>query len=391
MNRVLVVAAQRSAIGAFGGALTALSPVDLGKEIAQAVCRTLPKDVHPDEVIVGNVLGAGHGMNIARQLTLKSGLPHTVPAFTVNKVCGSGLKAITLAAAAIRSGEAACILAGGVESMSQAVFVSKTNRFGRRLGHTEINDLILADGLSDPLLECHMGITAENLASKYNISRQAQDVFALSSQNKTKQAQENLYFQAEITPIKVKAGKAEIDFSKDEHPRSDTTIDALGKLKPAFKADGTVTAGNASGINDGAAFVLLCSEDKAKQLGLKPLAEIVDWAAAGVDPALMGIGPAEATKKLLRRNKFDIGTFDLIEANEAFAAQALAVGKELEWDDSRVNVCGGAIALGHPIGASGARIVVTLLHQLQRLNKQTGLATLCIGGGQGLALCVRRI
>lgn len=396
MKRTLICSAVRTAIGGFGGSLLDASPSDLGAVVTREALRQAGfgdgQTAAVDEVIMGNVLGAGHGMNVARQICLKSGLPVATPAYAVNKVCGSGLKAITLGATEIISGGAECIVAGGVESMSQAAFASLTSRWGARLGHTGMMDLILNDGLTDVFHGCHMGITAENLAEKYSISREAQDEFAASSQTKAQAALEQGYFKSEIVPVPLfKKGKEVGKFEVDEHPRKGTTVQTLGALRPAFKKDGTVTAGNASGINDGAAAVVLASEEFASKHNLKPVAEIVGWASGAVEPAVMGIGPVEAVKKLLRKTSTNLSSVDLVEANEAFAAQALAVNKLLEWDAAKVNICGGAIALGHPIGASGARVLVTLVHQLRRTNKNTGIATLCVGGGQGIAALIRTV
>ncbi|MBN8549477.1 MAG: acetyl-CoA C-acetyltransferase [Deltaproteobacteria bacterium] len=398
MKPALICSAVRTAIGGFGGALAEVSPVDLGALVTRDALRQAglddPQGAPVNEVIIGNVLGAGHGMNLARQICLKSGLGVSTSAYTVNKVCGSGLKAITLGATEIAIGGADCVVAGGTESMSQAAFVSLSTRWGSRLGNAELKDLILADGLTDAFHSCHMGITAENLAEKYEISREHQDQFALESQSKAQAALEQGHFKSEITPVPLfKRGKEIGRFEVDEHPRKGTTLETLSALRPAFKKDGTkagtVTAGNASGINDGAAAVVLASEGFATRHNLKPIAEIVAWASGAVEPAVMGIGPVEAVKKLMQRTSIPLESVDLIEANEAFASQALAVNKLLGWDTQKVNVCGGAIALGHPIGASGARILVTLVHQLRRTNKKIGIATLCVGGGQGIAALVR--
>ena len=391
-RHVYIAGASRTAIGSFGGALLDCSPVLLGSVAGQAALERsgLPANA-VDEVIMGNVLGAGHGMNIARQVAIKAGLPAHVPAYTVNKVCGSGLKAVTLAAAAIGSGEASVILAGGTESMSQSAFVARNVRWGQRMGNTELLDLMLSDGLTDAFGGCHMGITAENLAEKYGIARSVQDQFAFASQERAQAAIAAEHFKAEISAVPLfKRGVQSGSFEIDEYPRKGVTLDSLGSLKPAFKKDGTVTAGNASGINDGAAALLLSANPPKGGSGV-PIAKILGWASAGVEPGLMGIGPVPAVKKLLQQTGVALSAIDLIEANEAFAVQALAVSKELELDPSRVNVCGGAIALGHPIGASGARILVTLLYQLQRLKKSLGLATLCVGGGQGIAVLIEQL
>jgi len=398
MSKVFIASAARTAIGNFGGALLKSSPVELGRVAALEALKRAginsdsAQDVRVDEVISGNVLGAGHGMNMSRQVALRAGLPVSTPAYTVNKVCGSGLKAVTLAANEIASGQAEIILAGGTESMSQAGFISMHSRWGSRLGHAALADLILQDGLTDVFHSCHMGITAENLAQRFEISRQAQDQFACDSQKKAVHAISQGWFKDEIAPVAI-AGKAKgttMPFEVDEYPRAETNLESLAKLNPAFKKDGTVTAGNASGINDGAAYLVLASESALKKLGATPLAEVVGWASGAVEPEVMGIGPVEAVRKLCNKTGVSLGSIDLIEANEAFAAQALAVNKLLEWDTNRVNVCGGAIALGHPIGASGARILVTLLYQMKRLGKRTGIATLCVGGGQGIAVMVKR-
>ncbi len=396
-QKVYIVSACRSAIGSFGASLADQAPAELAKIVAKdCLSRSglaqeqVAKLV--EEVVLGNVLGAGHGMNQARQVALKSGLPVSVPAYTVNKVCGSGLKAVSLGASAIAAGELNCVMAGGVESMSQTVYVSKSQRFGSRMGNSELIDLMLQDGLSDAFHSCHMGITAENLADKFQISRAEQDQFALESQGKAKSARDTGHFKAEITPIPLfKKGTQVGVFEQDEYIRDNTTLQSLSALRPAFKKDGTVTAGNASGINDGAAILLLMSERAVKETGLKPMVEILGWASAGVEPELMGLGPVHAVRKLLKAGKMELDTVDLIEANEAFAVQALAVGRSLEGDSSRVNVCGGAIALGHPIGASGARVLVTLLYQMKRLAKEIGLATLCVGGGQGVAMLIKNL
>lgn len=404
MTAVFIVSACRSAIGSFGGSLAGLTPAELGSFVAEEALvraklaaridgKVLPQSVASiDEVIVGNVLAAGHGMNLARQVAVSSGCDFATPSFTINKVCGSGLKAITLGCSAILIGEAEIVMAGGVENMSAAAFVSLGTRWGNRLGHTELRDLILQDGLTDVFRDCHMGITAENLAEKYSISRAEQDAFALESQRRAGGAIGAGHFKTEIVPIPLtKKGKVVGTFGADEFPRPDSSLEALGKLAPAFKRDGTVTAGNASGINDGAAMVVLASEAAVRKYGLNPLARVVAFSSSGVAPEVMGLGPVGAVRQAIERAKLKLADVDLIEANEAFAAQALAVGKELEWDPARVNVCGGAIALGHPIGASGARIMVTLLHQLTRTGGKLGLATLCVGGGQGIAAVLERV
>ncbi len=396
MNKVFIVAATRSAIGNFGGTLIGTSPAELGRVVAQGALEKAfgarAEGATVDEVIVGNVLGAGHGMNIGRQVCLRSGLPVGVPAYTVNKVCGSGLKAITLGAQAIALGDAEAVLAGGVESMSQAPFTTLGARWGARLGHLSLNDAMINDGLTDVFHGYHMGITAENLAERFGITRHEQDQYAAESQRRAGIAITSGWFKEEIAPVSIEQrGKDPLRFEVDEYVRGTTTVEGLAKLKPAFKKDGTVTAGNASGINDGAAFVVLMSERRVNELKLTPLAELVGWASSGVEPEIMGIGPVEAVKAVCRKTKLEVGAFDLVEANEAFAVQALAVARALELSPERTNIGGGAIALGHPIGASGARIVVTLLHHLRRTGKSLGLATLCVGGGQGIAAVVRSV
>jgi acetyl-CoA C-acetyltransferase len=396
MNKVFIVSATRSAIGNFGGTLIGTSPAELGRVVAQGALEktfgSRAEGATVDEVIVGNVLGAGHGMNIGRQVCLRSGLPVGVPAYTVNKVCGSGLKAITLGAQAIALGDAEAVLAGGVESMSQAPFTTLGARWGARLGHLSLNDAMINDGLTDVFHGYHMGITAENLAERFGITRHEQDQYAAESQRRAGIAIASGWFKEEIAPVLIEQrGKDPLRFEVDEYVRGTTTVEGLAKLKPAFKKDGTVTAGNASGINDGAAFVVLMSERRVNELNLTPLAELVGWASSGVEPEIMGIGPVEAVKAVCRKTKLEVGAFDLVEANEAFAVQALAVARALELSPDRTNIGGGAIALGHPIGASGARIVVTLLHHLRRTGKSLGLATLCVGGGQGIAAVVRSV
>lgn len=387
---VAVLAATRTGIGAFQGSLANLPASDLGAALIRSVVEETgiaPEEI--DEVILGQVVSAGGGQNPARQAALKAGLPHAVPALTLNKVCGSGLKAVHLAAQAIRARDADLVLAGGQENMSLAPYLLPRARTGLRLGHAQIEDSLIRDGLWDAFNDYHMGITAENLAERYSITREDQDAFAAASQNKAVTASASGRFRDEITPITIPQRKGDpVVFDTDEQPRADTTAEGLAKLKPAFRKDGTVTAGNASTINDGAALLVLASAAKAKTLGLPVLGWIRGYSSAGVDPAIMGIGPVSATQRTLKRAGWTIDDLDLIEANEAFAAQALAVNKELGWDTSKVNVNGGAIALGHPIGASGARILVTLIHEMQRRGARKGLATLCIGGGQGVALAL---
>ena len=392
MQDVVIVAATRTAIGRFQGGLADVPATKLG----EAVVRRLLADtgVEPgavSEVILGQVLTAGAGQNTARQTSIFAGLPDEVPAMTINKVCGSGLKAVHLGSQAIRCGEADVIIAGGQESMSLAPYVLPKARTGLRMGHASLVDSMIQDGLWDAFNDFHMGITAENLAQKYSLSREAQDAFAAASQRKAAAAINEGRFKNEITPVEVPQRKGDPKIvDTDEQPRGDTTAESLGGLRAAFKKDGTVTAGNASALNDGAAAVMLMSEARANQLGLPILARLAGQASAGVDPAIMGIGPVSATRRCLERAGWSLDQVDLIEANEAFAAQSLAVGKDLEWDQDKVNVNGGAIALGHPIGASGCRVLVTLLHEMQRRDVKKGLATLCIGGGQGVALAVER-
>ncbi|MGS0939904.1 MULTISPECIES: acetyl-CoA C-acetyltransferase [Pseudomonas] len=392
MRDVVIVAATRTAIGSFQGALANVPAVELGAAVIKAVIEKTgiaPEQV--DEVIMGHVLTAGLGQNTARQASIKAGLPPTVPAMALNKVCGSGLKALHLATQAIRCGDADIIVAGGMESMSLAPYVLPKARTGLRMGNAELVDSMIQDGLWDAFNDYHMGITAENLVEKYGISRQAQDEYAAASQQKALAAIEAGRFKDQITPIVIPQRKGDpVVFDTDEQPRAGTTAEALAKLKPAFKPDGTVTAGNASSINDGAAALILMSAEKANELGLSVLARIKAYANAGVDPSIMGIGPVSATRRCLDKAGWDLGELDLIEANEAFAAQALSVGQELGWDWNKVNVNGGAIALGHPIGASGGRVVINLLYEMIRRDAHKGLATLCIGGGQGVALAIER-
>ncbi|MFV3415558.1 acetyl-CoA C-acetyltransferase [Pseudomonas nitroreducens] len=392
MQEVVIVAATRTAIGSFQGSLSALPAHELGAAVIRNLLQQTGLDpARVDEVILGQTLTAGAGQNPARQASIAAGLPNSVPAMTVNKVCGSGLKALHLAAQAIRCGDADIVIAGGQESMSLAPYVMPGARTGLRMGHAKLIDSMIQDGLWDAFNDYHMGITAENLVEKYGISREEQDAFAADSQRKASAAIEAGRFKAEITAIEIPQRKGDpLCFDTDEQPRAGTTADSLAKLKPAFKKDGSVTAGNASTLNDGAAAVLLMSASKASELGLPVLARIAAYANAGVDPAIMGIGPVSATRRCLEKAGWQLADLDLIEANEAFAAQALSVGKELGWDASKVNVNGGAIALGHPIGASGCRVLVTLLHEMLRRDVRKGLATLCIGGGQGVALALER-
>ena len=392
MRDIAILAATRTAIGAFQGGLSTLPAQALGAQLIQAILKDTgiaPEQI--DEVILGQILTAGSGQNPARQAAVQAGLPHEVPSMTINKLCGSGLKAVHLAAQAIALGDADLVLAGGQESMSLAPYVLPKARTGLRLGHAQLEDSLIRDGLTDAFHDYHMGITAENLAEKYGLTREAQDAFAAESQRKASEAVAAGRFKAEITPIRIPQRKGDpLTVDTDEQPRAGTTAESLAQLRPAFRKDGTVTAGNASTINDGAAVLLLASADKARALGLPVLARVKAWASAGVDPAIMGIGPVPATRRTLARAGWEIGDLDLIEANEAFAAQALAVARELQWDMDRVNVNGGAIALGHPIGASGARVLVSLVHEMIRRDAHKGLATLCIGGGQGVGIAIER-
>ena len=392
MRDIAILAATRTAIGAFQGGLSSLPAQALGAHLIGAILRdtgVAPQQI--DEVILGQILTAGSGQNPARQAAVQAGLPYDVPSMAINKLCGSGLKAVHLAAQAIALGDADLVLAGGQESMSLAPYVLPKARTGLRLGHAQLEDSLIRDGLTDAFHDYHMGITAENLAEKYAITREQQDAFAAASQEKAIDAVATGRFRDEITPIEIPQRKGDpVVVDTDEQPRAGTTADALAKLKPAFRKDGTVTAGNASTINDGAAVLLLASADKAKALGLPVLAWVKSWASAGVDPAIMGIGPVPATRKTLEKAGWTLADLDLIEANEAFAAQSLAVAKDLQWDMDKVNVNGGAIALGHPIGASGARVLVTLIHELIRRDAHKGLATLCIGGGHGVAIAIER-
>lgn len=392
MQDVVIVAATRTAVGSFQGALANIPAVELGAAVIRQLLQQSGIDAaEVDEVILGQVLTAGAGQNPARQAAMNAGLPHAVPAMTLNKVCGSGLKALHLAAQAIRCGDAEVVIAGGMENMSLAPYVMPAARTGLRMGHGKLVDSMIQDGLWDAFNDYHMGITAENLVDKYGVTREAQDAFAASSQQKAIAAIEAGRLRDEITPVEIPQRKGEpLVFDTDEQPRAGTTAESLAKLKPAFKKDGSVTAGNASSLNDGAAAVLLMSAEKARALGLPVMARIASYANAGVDPAIMGIAPVSATRRCLDKAGWTLDELDLIEANEAFAAQALAVGQELGWNANKVNVNGGAIAIGHPIGASGCRILVTLLYEMIRRDVHKGLATLCIGGGQGVALAIER-
>ena len=392
MTDVVIVAATRTAIGSFGGTLASLSAVELGATVIQAlITKTgIPAD-SVDEVLMGQVLCAGAGQNPARQASIKAGLPASVPAMTINKVCGSGLKAVHLAAQAIACGDADVIIAGGQESMSNAPHAMPNSRNGQRMGPITMVDTMIVDGLWDAFNDYHMGITAENIACDYNISREEQDAFAAASQQKALAAIEAGKFNDEITPVTIPQRKGEpITFQVDENPRTGITEEKLAGMRPAFSKEGSVTAGNASSLNDGAAAVMLMSQSKASELGLPVLATIKGYANAGVEPRIMGTGPIPATKKCLAKAGWSVTDLDLVEANEAFAVQALSVNKGLEWDADKINVNGGAIALGHPIGASGCRILVTLLHEMARRDAKKGLATLCIGGGMGVSLAIER-
>ncbi|NLZ47271.1 MAG: acetyl-CoA C-acetyltransferase [Clostridiales bacterium] len=392
MKEVVIVSAVRTAVGSFGGSLKDVPAVDLGAlVIKEAVNRAGIKPEMVNEVIMGNVLQAGLGQNPARQAMIKAGLPVEVSAMTINKVCGSGLRAVSLAAQLIKAGDADVVVAGGMENMSRAPYVLNSSRWGQRMGNGTMVDAMINDGLWDAFNDYHMGITAENVAEKWNLTREEQDAFAAESQARAAKAIAEGKFKDEIVPVLVPQRKGDpIVFDTDEYVRPDTTVEKLAKLRPAFKKDGTVTAGNASGINDGAAAVVVMSAEKAAELGIKPLAKIVSYGSRGLDPQIMGYGPVGATKAALEAANLSVEDLDLIEANEAFASQCLAVAKDLNFDMSKVNVNGGAIAIGHPIGASGARILVTLLHEMQKRDAKRGLATLCIGGGMGTALIVER-
>ncbi|HEH8388017.1 TPA: acetyl-CoA C-acetyltransferase [Staphylococcus aureus] len=391
MTRVVLAAAYRTPIGVFGGAFKDVPAYDLGATLIEHIIKETglnPSEI--DEVIIGNVLQAGQGQNPARIAAMKGGLPETVPAFTVNKVCGSGLKSIQLAYQSIVTGENDIVLAGGMENMSQSPMLVNNSRFGFKMGHQSMVDSMVYDGLTDVFNQYHMGITAENLVEQYGISREEQDTFAVNSQQKAVRAQQNGEFDSEIVPVSIPQRKGEpIVVTKDEGVRENVSVEKLSRLRPAFKKDGTVTAGNASGINDGAAMMLVMSENKAKELNIEPLAVLDGFGTHGVDPSIMGIAPVGAVEKALKRSKKELSDIDVFELNEAFAAQSLAVDRELKLPPEKVNVKGGAIALGHPIGASGARVLVTLLHQLND-EVETGLTSLCIGGGQAIAAVVSK-
>ena len=391
MESVVIVAAKRTAVGKFGGAFNNVSAADLGATVIRSLLEsTGVSGDQIDEVILGQVLTAGVGQNPARQSVIKAGLPKEVPALTINMVCGSSLKAVMLGAQAIKSGDAEIVIAGGQESMSSSPHVLNGSRNGLRMGDGKLVDSMIVDGLWDVYNDYHMGVTAENVAKKYGISRQEQDEFSCASQNKAEAAQKTGKFSDEIVPYTIKSKKGDTVVDADEYPRHGTTLEMLSGLRPAFDKEGTVTAGNASGINDGAAMVMLMSATKAKALGLKPLASIKAYASTGIDPSIMGIGPISASKRCLEIAGWGVKDLDLLEINEAFAAQAIAVNRDLAWDTTKVNVNGGAIAIGHPIGASGARVLVTLLHEMLRRDAKKGLTSLCIGGVMGVALAVER-
>ncbi|HEM4039575.1 TPA: acetyl-CoA C-acetyltransferase [Streptococcus suis] len=388
MKKVAIVSAYRSAIGSFGGSLKDIEIADLGAQVLETALanKNIPAD-SVDEVIFGNVLSAGQGQNIARQIAIRASIPQTASAYAVNKVCGSGLKSVLLATQSIMLGDNDVVVAGGIEIMSQAPYLSKTSRFGSKFGHITLEDSMLTDGLTDAFNDYHMGITAENVAERYQVSRAEQDAFTYSSQEKAAKAIAEGRFVDEIVPIRLKNRKGETIFATDEYPRL-TPIEKLATLRPSFKKDGTVTAANASGINDGCAVLVLMSDEKANELNIQPLAYIEAYATSGLDPALMGLGPITASQKALQKLNRTVEDIDLFELNEAFAAQSIPVVKQLGIDSAKVNVNGGAIALGHPIGASGSRILVTLIHELIKQEKELGLCSLCIGGGQGISLIV---
>ncbi len=391
MNEVVIVAASRTPVGKFGGTLAKIAASELGAQVIKGLMEKTGIDAKLiNEVILGQVLTAGVGQNAARQAVIKSGLPDSVPGITINKVCGSGLKATHLAAQAIRCGDADIIIAGGQENMSASPHVLNNSRDGFRMGDTKLTDTMIVDGLWDVYNQYHMGVTAENVAKKFNVSRTEQDEFALASQNKAEAAQKAGKFKDEILPLEIAGKKGSTIFDSDEYIKAGSTLEALSSLRPAFNKEGTVTAGNASGINDGAAAVMMMSASKASQLGLKPLAKIRAYASAGLDPSIMGMGPVSASQLCLKRAGWTPQDLDLMEINEAFAAQAIAVNKEMGWDTSKINVNGGAIAIGHPIGASGCRVLVTLIHEMIRRDAKRGLASLCIGGGMGVALAIER-
>lgn len=391
MDEIVIVAAARTAVGKFGGTLAKIPATELGAHVLKGLLAQTGVDPSLiSEVILGQVLTAGVGQNAARQSVIRSGLPDHVPAMTINKVCGSGLKATHLAAQALRCGDAEIIIAGGQENMSASPHVLPNSRDGFRMGDAKLTDTMIVDGLWDVYNQYHMGVTAENVAKKFNISRAEQDEFALASQNKAEAAQKAGKFKNEILPLEIASKKGSIIFDSDEYIKTGSTLEALSALRPAFNKDGSVTAGNASGINDGAAAVMMMSASRASQLGLKPLVKIRAYASSGLDPSIMGMGPVSASQLCLKRAGWTPKDLDLMEINEAFAAQAIAVNKEMGWDTSKINVNGGAIAIGHPIGASGCRVLVTLIHEMIRRDAKRGLASLCIGGGMGVALAVER-
>lgn len=392
MTDAVIVSALRTPVGSFGGAFREVTAVDLGAAVVRKAIESIDLDPNTiDEVILGNVLSAGLGQNVARQVAIKAGIPKHVPSFSVNKVCGSGLKTVALAAQSIICGDSEIVIAGGTESMSQSPYILRDARWGKRMGDGKMVDTAVYDGLTDAFNDIHMGLTAENIVEQYGFTRDQQDELAVRSQNNAEKALTSGRFKDEIVPVEVPQRKGDpIVIDTDEHPRFGTTLEGMGKLRPAFKKDGSVTAGNSSGINDGAAILIVMSREKADELGLKPLAAIKSFASAGVEPKIMGCGPIPATEKALKKANIAVSDLDLIEANEAFAAQALSVITDLNFHAEIVNVNGGAIALGHPIGASGARILVTLLHEMEKRDSKYGLATLCIGGGQGISMIVER-
>lgn len=392
MKEIVIASAVRTAVGTFGGSLKNITPMDLGAIVIKNALEQAKVDpASVDEVLFGSVLQAGYGQGVARQAAMKAGIPQEVPAITINMICGSGLKTVSMACQAIAAGDADIIVAGGTENMSMAPYLMKSARWGQRMGNGELYDVMVNDGLWDAFNDYHMGITAENVAEKWSIEREAMDAFAAQSQNRAVAARDAGRFKDEIVAVEIPQRKGDpIIFDTDEFIRDGVTAEALGKLRPAFKKDGRVTAATSSGINDGAAAIVVMTKEKADALGIVPLATIASYASAGVDPAIMGIGPVPASRKALKKANLQVSDLDLIEANEAFAAQALAVVKELGLDSEKVNVNGGAIAIGHPVGASGARILVTLLHEMKRRDVKYGLATLCIGGGMGEAVIVKR-
>lgn len=392
MKEVYIMSAARTPIGSFGGKLSSLSAIDIGVVAAkEAIKRAGIEANMVDDVIIGNILSAGLGQNPARQIAIHSGIPEEKPAMTINKLCGSGLSSVCLAARAIMCGDADVVLAGGTESMSNAPYILPNMRWGTKMGNSEAVDTMICDGLTDIFNQYHMGITAENIVEQWNIDREELDNFALASQHKAEKAQKEGRFNDEIVPVEIpQRRKDPLIFDSDEFPKHGLTIENLSKLRPAFKKDGVVTAGNSSGINDGAAMLIIMSKDKAEELGLTPIAKIRSYASVGLDPKIMGYGPVPATKKALEKANMTIDNIDLIEANEAFAAQSVAVCRDLGLNKEIVNVNGGAIALGHPIGASGARVLTTLIYEMQKRDSKTGLATLCIGGGQGIAMIIER-